>query len=851
MHLVHYLWHPWPSTWDATLGFDGEGPTTLSSTPFTETPLDFHREHPFLTRASLFLASGSQAKGLQSQLLPGTCLDDVEHILTQLAERGNSDRPVGSRIQSFPANVSALVGADTMTASVAQRGAVYKFHNRPRQYKTPSPFRMDNDQRTAILAEVKRLYEQCDAIEPCPDHDGHLPLTQWAKPYERTIFPGGPWPREEPVPLITNRADAQQYHERQYRILKARQRAGLPRRDFEQAVFTVPKKDGGHRLCTYYIKLNKFAAVDKFQMEGVEQVATLIQPGDYGMLLDLKDCYLTLGLHPAQRRYCRFRCPDGKRWQWKTVSFGTAEAPQLCTKVLRPVIRILKSLGIRCLMYIDDLLCLDQDPLRLARAMALAMDLLQGQLGLQIKVEKGQWTPSQEFTCLGLIWNSITMQVRVPPRRIKNIQRSAVRLFNATKQGRTVATRDLARFVGQVVSCCRAIKPAKRRLLYLQHNLSKAVRTSGWRGHLHLSNDALRALTWWMGNEPWMANGHHIVEPERPLQMTLRTDAATHNVGYGGVLEFQGKTFTTAGYLTQAEQEDRFINEFEFQGMENCIRSLVPQAVPDQSLWHLIHVAVELDNFASVKYGRVAVSRSLHMSLKGARFHDWKESVGLQVSFKWLAGHLNVEADQLSRRISNHVDWRLNPWVFRRLLSALTAQVDVDLFASAANSQLPNFYTFRHDYRAVATDAMSHSWTHHQLPYGYPPPILVPRVLQKVLRESIEIILVAPIWMAQPWWPTLMPMLSLPPVLFPNEPWLVTDPQGENAWPCRWPLAAFRLSGSMLHAMESRRRFLANDGRAPKMVIIKHMTRILIASGSGGRIPDQLLRSILTAFYQG
>ena len=48
--------------------------------------------------------------------------------------------------------------------------------------------------------------------------------------------------------------------------------------------------------------------------------------------------------------------------------------------------------------------------------------------------------------------------------------------------------------------------------------------------------------------------------------------------------------------------------------------------------------------------------------------------------------------------------------------------------------------------------------------------------------------------MAQPWWPTLMPMLTLPPVLFPNEPWLVTDPQGENAWPCRWPLAAFRLS---------------------------------------------------------
>ena len=96
--------------------------------------------------------------------------------------------------------------------------------------------------------------------------------------------------------------------------------------------------------------------------EGVKQVSTLIQPRDYGMLLELKDCYLAMGLHPAHRRYCRFRCPEGKRWQWKAVFFGTAEAPQICTKVLRPITRILKSLGVRCLMYIDDLLCLDQGP---------------------------------------------------------------------------------------------------------------------------------------------------------------------------------------------------------------------------------------------------------------------------------------------------------------------------------------------------------------------------------------------------------------------------------------------------------------------------------------------------------
>ena len=413
-----------------------------------------------------------------------------------------------------------------------------------------------------------------------------------------------------------------------------------------------------------------------------------------------------------------------------------------------------------------------------------------------------------------------------------------------------MATRDLARFVGQVMSCSRVIHPAKRRLLYLQHELGKAVRLGGWKGVLRLSKHALDGLGWWLTNAPWASNGHHIVEPPRPLQMSLKTHAATNNAGYRGILIFQGKEFTTSGFLTRKEQADEFINEFEFQGMENCLKALVPQAVPDRSKWHLIHVCVELDNFASVKYGRVAVSRSLKMSLKGARFHDWKASVNLQVSFKWLAGHLNVTADQLSRRMSNHVDWQLRRWIFRRLLRMLRIKVDVDLFASAGNCQVRKFYSYRHDHRAVGTDALMHNWERHHLPYAYPPPILIARVLRKVLHERISLLLVAPIWMAQTWWPTLLPMLMAPPVLFPNEPWLVSTPQGDHAWPCRWPLAGFLLSGNMRRATECRQQFSNRAGRDLRTAIILHMTHILKASGSGGRIPDRLLLSILTLFDQ-
>ena len=142
-------------------------------------------------------------------------------------------------------------------------------------------------------------------------------------------------------------------------------------------------------MCTDYRQLNMFQRKLPFKMEGVQQVADLIQPNDFGMLVDLKDAYLTMGLHPSQRKYCRFRSPeDGQRLQWKTVSFGMSEAPRICTKLLRPLIGLLKQIGIRCLIYIDDLLLLDQDRDRLARGMAIAMDLLLIQVGLQLKTSK-------------------------------------------------------------------------------------------------------------------------------------------------------------------------------------------------------------------------------------------------------------------------------------------------------------------------------------------------------------------------------------------------------------------------------------------------------------------------------
>jgi hypothetical protein len=144
---------------------------------------------------------------------------------------------------------------------------------------------------------------ECHAVEVAPEHDRDKALTSSAAAWELCPLP-----------------QQQAYDRKSETEMKERQQKGKPFRDFESAVFTVDKKDGGHRLCTDYRPLNLFQEKTHFKMDTVQTVVELIQPNDYAMLCDLKDCYLTMGLHPSQRKYCRFRSPaSGQRLQWRTT----------------------------------------------------------------------------------------------------------------------------------------------------------------------------------------------------------------------------------------------------------------------------------------------------------------------------------------------------------------------------------------------------------------------------------------------------------------------------------------------------------------------------------------------------
>ena len=68
---------------------------------------------------------------------------------------------------------------------------------------------------------------------------------------------------------------------------------------------------------------------------------------------------------------------------------------------------------------------------------------------------------------------------------------------------------------------------------------------------------------------------------------------------------------------------------------------------------------------------------------------------------------------------------------------------------------------------AFQSEAFSVNWKHLQ-GYAFPPFNLIARIPDKVMIDKTDLVLVAPIWQAQPWWPLLLGMLVQQPVLLPS-----------------------------------------------------------------------------------
>ena len=355
--------------------------------------------------------------------------------------------------------------------------------------------------------------------------------------------------------------------------------APIPRSQerFISPVFLVPKSDESWRTVVNLKALNRFVSAPHFKMESIRTVKGLIRQGDWMAKLDLKDAYLTV---PVHQKFLQFRW-NSQTWQFKVLPFGLNSSPHAFTKLLKPVVAVLRRLGARMILYLDDMLILAESKEDTRKYLATAMELLIA-LGFIINIKKSTFDPVQKIEFLGFRLNSLTMSIALPKDKLHAIQKAARRL---KEQGR-VSVRQVAHLLGMLVAAHPAILPAPLHYRSLEREKLMALsRNSSYEQRLQINSQMFNDLTWWI-EEAESHNG-------RPLQintwdLSIESDASM--TGWGAIC--QGRT---TGGLWMPRERVYHINYLELKAAFLALKSFVKESSK-------ISILLRLDNITAIAF---------------------------------------------------------------------------------------------------------------------------------------------------------------------------------------------------------------------------------------------------------
>ena len=82
--------------------------------------------------------------------------------------------------------------------------------------------------------------------------------------------------------------------------------------------------------------------------------------------IDLKDAYLSVAVAEEHRKYLRFQW-ERQLYEFLCLPFGLSSAPRTFTKLLKPVMSLIRQQGVRSIVFLDDMLLMAGSRERLLR----------------------------------------------------------------------------------------------------------------------------------------------------------------------------------------------------------------------------------------------------------------------------------------------------------------------------------------------------------------------------------------------------------------------------------------------------------------------------------------------------
>ena len=294
-----------------------------------------------------------------------------------------------------------------------------------------------------------------------------------------------------PIPFSAEETEFMDNHVKELPMKNVITKTFPEKGDFVSTMFLRPKPNGKFRMILNLKKFNWFVEYNKFKMDTLQFMLTLVTPSCFMGSIDLTDVY-----HVIAQKFMKFFW-KGVMYKFTCLALGLSLAPQKFTKLMKPVMAKIRTQGYTIANYLDDLFQAEKTFEQCAEAIKFTHRTLCS-LGFILNDEKLVYTPTQVLDMLGFMINSVTMHLYLPASKQERI----VKICSDLIKYKQCTTKHLYMVIDVLISNFPAIPLGQCFYRNLERCKIYHLKKSGWNYNslCKLDFKCIKELKWWCKN---------------------------------------------------------------------------------------------------------------------------------------------------------------------------------------------------------------------------------------------------------------------------------------------------------------------------------------------------------------
>ena len=290
-----------------------------------------------------------------------------------------------------------------------------------------------------------------------------------------------------------------------------------------------------------------------------------------------------------------------------------------------------------------------------------------------------------------------------------------------------VHVKNLASVVGQIDSFALSVGTTVRLMTRFSYRAVQSA--ASWNSFIQLDSPTLREFTFWQTNISSLNRQQIWTHNQTPSQIVY-SDAS--NSACGALLHVERiKKIFHCNFSVHEQQQSSTWRKLSAvcKAVETFKSDLQNRTVAwftdNQGIVSIISIGGNVEN----------------LQLLALDFFKICVECNISIDVKWIPREANFDADIISK-IIDYDDYSLNDSIYSRL-NAKWGPFTIDRFACTYNKKTKRFNSRFYQPKCEAVDAFTHNWNGENN-WLFPPPILIPRVLDHMKTCAAEGTLIVP-----------------------------------------------------------------------------------------------------------